>query len=131
MPNLRETVIEILQREAEILEIVRLVGMETISEEDKLLLETARTLREDFLHQSAFDEKDAYTTLSKQYRMVKIILLAYDLFQDLLKKGIELKNILALSIREKIAKIKYIPEENLEKFDELEEELRKEVKGLK
>ncbi len=131
MPNLRETVIEILQREAEILEIVRLVGMETISEEDKLLLETARTLREDFLHQSAFDEKDAYTSLSKQYRMLKLILLSYDLFKESLKKGIELKKILALPIREKIAKIKYIPEENLEKIGELEEELRKEAKGLK
>ncbi len=131
MPGLREMAINILQREGEILEIVRLVGMETISEKDKLLLETARSLREDFLHQSAFDEKDAYTTLAKQYRMLKIILLSYNLFNGLVDKGIALKKILALPVREKIAKVKYIPEEKLEEFDTLEEELRKEAKGLK
>jgi len=129
-PLLREMVIKILQRETEVLEIVRLVGMETISKEDRLLLEIARSIREDFLHQSAFDEKDAYTALPKQYRMLKVILLSYDLFRELLDKGIGLKEILSLPIREKLARIKYIPEENLEKFDQLEQELKKEVKNI-
>ncbi len=131
-PALREMAIKILQREAEVLEIVRLVGAETISKEDQLLLEIARNLREDFLHQSAFDEKDAYTSSSKQYRMLRLILLSYDLFRGLLlDKGIELKRILALPIREKLTRLKYIPEENLREFDQLEEELKKEVKELK
>ena len=122
--DLKVEAISILEREAELLEIVRLVGMETLSLSDRLLLETARSIREDFLHQSAFDERDAYTTLKKQYRMLRAILTFHKLALSAIEKGKPLEEILKLPVREDIAKMRYIDEDKLEEFDKLEEKIR-------
>ncbi len=122
--DIRQEALSILEKEAELNEIVRLVGMETLSLQDRLILETARSIREDFLHQSAFDERDAYTTLRRQYRMLKAILLFHHLASDELQKGAVLEKIMGMSVRTHIVKMRYIaPEETEAEFDKIEQEI--------
>jgi len=129
--SLRSSALSILERESELLEIVRLVGMETLSVQDRLLLETARSIREDFLHQSAFDERDAYTTLQKQYRMLKVILAFHKLASKSIEKEKPLDDILKFPVREDIAHIRYIPEEKMAEFDKLEQNISKAFESIK
>ncbi|MCM8806684.1 MAG: V-type ATP synthase subunit A [Candidatus Omnitrophica bacterium] len=121
--EIRNEAMALLEREAELLEIVRLVGMETLSLKDRLILEIARSIREDFLHQSAFDEMDAYTTLKKQYYMLKTIILFYRVSSSALEKGKTLEEILKNPVREEIARMRYIPEKNYEEFLKLHEKI--------
>ncbi|MCM8818316.1 MAG: V-type ATP synthase subunit A [Candidatus Omnitrophica bacterium] len=121
--EIRSTAISLLEKEAELLEIVRLVGMETLSPTDKLILEISRSIREDFLHQSAFDEQDAYTTLKKQYLMLKTIILFYMKCLKEIEKGKSVEEILKNPVREEIARMKYIPEDNLEEISKLQEKI--------
>ena len=122
-PEIRNRSLSLLERESELLEIVRLVGMETLSVEDRLSLETARSIREDFLHQSAFDDRDAYTTLQKQYRMLKTILIFHDFALKAIKKQKRLDDILKLPVRQDITIMRYIPENKLEEIDKIEEKI--------
>ncbi|MGC8977548.1 MAG: V-type ATP synthase subunit A [Candidatus Ratteibacteria bacterium] len=122
--EIRNQAIFLLEKEAELLEIVRLVGMETLSLSDRLILEIARSIREDFLHQSAFDEMDAYTTLKKQYLILKTIILFYHVSLKAIEKGRTLEEILKNPIREEIAKMKYISENNLDEFTKLHEKIK-------
>jgi V/A-type H+-transporting ATPase subunit A len=93
--------------------------------QDRLVLETARSIREDFLHQSAFDDRDAYTTLRRQYRMLKVILLFHHLAADELQKGTALERIMGMSVRTHIVKMRYIaPEETEKEFEKTEDEIR-------
>lgn len=117
--NRKET-LSILEKESELNEIVRLVGMETLSAQDRLVLETARSIREDFLHQSAFDERDAYTTLKKQYRMLNSILIFHRLASRAIEKGASVEDILEMPVREAIVKARYISPEKLGEFDSLD-----------
>lgn len=121
--EIRNEAISLLEKEAELLEIVRLVGMETLSVYDRLILEIARSIREDFLHQIAFDEKDAYTTLKKQYFMLKTIIKFYHISLKALEKGKSLDEILKNSVRMEIARMKYIPEQNLGEFENLQNKI--------
>jgi len=114
--EIRAEAISLLEKEAELLEIVRLVGMETLSSTDRLILEVARSIREDFLHQSAFDEMDEYSTLKKQYLMLKSIILFYRKSLNEIEKGKSLEEILKKPVKEEIARMKYIPENKLEEF---------------
>ncbi|MCM8799115.1 MAG: V-type ATP synthase subunit A [Candidatus Omnitrophica bacterium] len=116
---LTQQAMRILEEEQELLEIVRLVGEEALSETDKLILETAKSIREDFLHQSAFDEIDTYTSLKKQYLMLKSIILLHQNYLKKIKKGNLLKEIISPSLKESISHMKYIKESELEKFKEL------------
>ncbi len=118
-PKLREKAMEILEKEAELEEIVRLVGIDALSPKDRLILETAKSIREDFLHQNAYHEIDTYTSLNKQYLMIKAILMFYDLGNVALEEGIELEKIINLPFRVDIARAKYIDEKNLDLFKEL------------
>ncbi|MFH2069542.1 MAG: V-type ATP synthase subunit A [Candidatus Omnitrophota bacterium] len=120
-PELKTEAMGLLESEAELLEIARLVGVETLSLPDRLTLETARMIREDFLHQNAFHEIDTYTSLKKQYRMLKLILGFHRKAEAMLEKGRVLKEVLDLPVREKISRAKYIPEDRLAEFDLLEE----------
>ncbi|NLE90974.1 MAG: V-type ATP synthase subunit A [Elusimicrobia bacterium] len=122
--QLRREAMRILEEESSLQEIARLVGIESLSPEDRLTLETARSIREDFLHQNAFHEVDTYTSLRKQYMMLKTVLLFDRLSRESLKRGGELEKIAALPVREKISRAKYIPEDKLEDFQSLEKELR-------
>ncbi len=111
---LRGRLMATLQEEAELEEIVKLVGMDALSAADRLKLETARSVREDFLHQNAFDETDTYTSLFKQYLMMKLIMNFYDKASDAIKKGASVEKIVAMPSRESIGRFKYVPEKNIE-----------------
>lgn len=120
----------LLQEEADLQELVRLVGYDALSDEDKLKLEAARSIREDYLQQNAFHEVDTYASLQKQYSMLKLVIEFYKQSLNCINKGIYLKEILSLPIREKISRTKYISEEEIAKIDELMVNLREETEGL-
>ncbi len=122
MKNKKEA-LSILEKESELNEIVRLVGMETLSSQDRLILETARSIKEDFLHQSSFDERDAYTTLKKQYHMLNSILLFHRLASKAIEKGLSIEEVMKMGVREKISQIRYIPADRLTEFDTLNNEI--------
>jgi V/A-type H+-transporting ATPase subunit A len=116
----------LLQEESELQEIVRLVGVESLSETDRLKLEVAKMIREDFLQQNAFDDVDTYTSIEKQYGMLSTILH----FQDEALAGMKLGSYFdeivegTVKVREKIGRSKYIPEESISEFDQLKEDVK-------
>ena len=109
--ELRDRFMQILQSEAELSEVVRLVGMDALGERDRLTLECARSIREDFLHQAAFDEVDTYTSPDKQWRMMQMILAYYDGALAAAEQGADIERLAALPVREDIARYKRVPEE--------------------
>ncbi len=111
--NLRGRMMGLLQDEAELEEIVKLVGMDALSAGDRLKMEAARSIREDFLHQLAFHEVDTYTSLKKQLCMMKLILQYYDLCVDALNKNADIEDLAKLPVRESIGRFKYVLEENV------------------
>ncbi|MCK4330563.1 V-type ATP synthase subunit A [candidate division WOR-3 bacterium] len=115
----------ILERESELQEIVRLVGIESLSNEERLLLEIARSIREDFLHQNAFHEVDTYTSIKKQKEMLSTILYLYKKVQSLLKTGKTMDEIIKSPIWERISRMKYIEEEKIKKIEELRKDIDK------
>jgi V/A-type H+-transporting ATPase subunit A len=125
--SLRIEAMRLLQEEAELQEIVRLVGLDALSIKDKFTLETTRSIREDYLHQNAFHDIDTYSSIQKQFRMLKLILMFQHEGQKALSEGAFFKDLTNLPIREKIAKSKLILENNLSEFDIIEAEIRKEV----
>lgn len=126
--KLRGRMMAILQNEAELEEIVKLVGMDALSPTDRLKMETARSIREDFLHQLAFHEVDTYTSLEKQLDMMKLILAYYDICSEALEKGADIERLAALDVREKIGRFKYIKEYDIKvEFENIMQQLSKEV----
>ena len=105
--DLRARLMRILQDEAELEEIVKLVGMDALSAPDRLKLEAARSIREDFLHQNAFHETDTYTSLEKQRDMMLLVVHFYDQCVAALDKGAKVDDLIALPVREKIGRFKY------------------------
>ena len=128
--NYRQFVMTILQEEAELDEIVRLVGMDALSSKDRLKMETAKIVREDYLHQNAFHEVDTFTSLQKQFLMLKLIHDFYDLAMNAIENYADLSEILKCSCKEKIGRSKYITEENLSDFDEIFKTMNAELKAL-
>jgi V/A-type H+-transporting ATPase subunit A len=127
----RADTMRILQEEAELQEIVQLVGIDALSPADRVTLEAARSIREDYLQQDAFNEDDTYTTLDKQYRMLKIILAFYEKSQEAIKKGVDINDLFSLPVRVKISRMKLLPQkEGSKPFDEIEEELSKQIEAL-
>lgn len=122
--DLTTEAMRILEKEAELEEIVRLVGAESLSPSDQLLLEIARSIREDFLHQNAFHEVDTYASLKKQYYMLKNILEWYRKASALLNRGVDIKEIKQFDIWEKLARMKYYPESQLSELEKLLEEIK-------
>jgi len=110
--TLRQEAMQLLEEESELQEIARLVGVESLSARDRLILESARSIREDFLHQNAFHPQDTYTSLRKQYLMIRTILHFHHSGMNALSEGKNLDEILALEVREKISKMKFLPEED-------------------
>ena len=129
-PKFRIESMALLQEEAKLQEIVRLVGRDSLSEYDQLKLEITKSLREDFLQQNAFHEVDTYCSLPKQFKMLKLILSFYKEAQRGLKEGVYLNEILALTSREKITRAKNISENELDSFDKIEEEIKEAVLKL-
>jgi len=129
--GLRIETMQLLQRESELEEIVRLVGLESLSEHDQLIMLTTKSIREDFLYQSAFDPVDQYSTLSKQYLLLKTILFFHSLAKKALSEGKELSSIEKIRSRQLIAKARFIPEDEVEaRIKELEEQIKSEFKSL-
>ena len=112
--TLRARLMALLSDEASLDEIVKLVGMDALSPTDRLKMETARSIREDFLHQLAFHEVDTYSSLRKQYLMMKLVLRFYDGSLDALKKGADIEKLVSISSRESIGRFKYVPEKDIE-----------------
>lgn len=128
--SLRAEAMKILQEEASLDEIVRLVGMDALSPADRLTMETAKSIREDYLHQNAFHEVDTYASLKKQFKMLKLIIENDKLCRNALSKGVELEDLMLLPIKEKIGRSKYIEEKDLASFDDLFKEMKQEIVGL-
>ena len=103
----------LLQEEHRLNEIVRLVGRDTLSDLEQLMLEAARSIREDFLQQNAFHAEDTFTSMDKQHRMLDMILQFFDLGKAALENGAYLEDVLNVAAREAIARIKFLSEKNL------------------
>ncbi len=132
--NLRARLMRLLQDEAELEEIVKLVGMDALSAPDRLKLEAARSIREDFLHQNAFDETDTYTSLEKQHDMMLLVIRYYDQCTAALEKGAKADDLIALPVRERIGRFKYVaPDQVAAEYSEicavLEQEINRAVQN--
>ena len=128
----RETAQGLLQEESKLEEIVRLVGTDALSPREQLTMEVTRMIREDFLFQNAFDPDDAFTSLKKQYRILRAILTFFESAKEITaQEDFEFSKLQKLPVQEKIAKSHFIPEDEMEKFDALEEEIRQQVSALK
>lgn len=127
-PTYRRDAMRLLQKESELEEIVRLVGIDALSPTDRLALETAKSIREDFLHQNAFHEVDTYTSLPKQYRIMRLILTFYKEAQAAMQRGLALERLLELPVRVEIARSKYLPETEIDRFDAIEARIREQLK---
>lgn len=126
----RQRMMSLLTEEAALEEIVQMVGMDALSPSDRLKMEAARSIREDFLHQNSFHEIDTYTPLRKQYLMMKLVLAFYDQASEALNKGASMKDLLVMDVREKIGRYKYTLAENIEtEYEKIMDELGKEVAG--
>ncbi len=128
--NFRKTSMALLQEESALQEIVRLVGRDSLSEGDQLKLEVAKSLREDFLQQNAFHEVDTFCPLEKQYKMLDIILTFNEEAKKALATGTYLDEILELEVREPIARMKYVDNEDLASLDALKERVIKDLAAL-
>lgn len=127
----RARFMEILHDEDELKEIVKLIGMDALSDEDRIKMETARSIREDFLHQLAFHEVDTYTSLKKQLYMMKLILDFNDKSVEAVRKGADVEEISGLPVREKIGRFKYVPEEKTDtEFEKISVEISSEINRL-
>ena len=126
---LRGRLMKLLQDEAELEEIVKLVGMDALSAPDRLKLEAARSVREDYLHQNAFHEADTYTSLNKQYQLMCLILAFYDKAIAALEKSASIDSLLSMPSRERIGRFKYISENECNKaYEEILSELDNDIK---
>jgi V/A-type H+-transporting ATPase subunit A len=125
--DLRLDAMKILQEESELQEIVRLVGIESLSIKDRFTMETARSLREDYLHQNAFHDVDTYSSSYKMYRMLKLILNFHKEGHQALTEGAMFKQLSSLTVRDQIARAKFIPESTPDAYDAIEIELSKQI----
>ncbi len=129
--ELRSRLMRLLQDEAELEEIVKLVGMDAVSASDRLKLEAARSIREDFLHQDAFHEIDTYTPLEKQYLLIKLVLYYYDEAVAALNKGADIEKLVALPARERIGRYKYVDTDRIkEEYNQILGEVSGQIKEL-
>jgi V/A-type H+-transporting ATPase subunit A len=124
--DLRNKAMALLQKEAELQEIVQLVGPDALPEKERIVLEGARVIREDFLQQNAFHDVDTYCSASKQYKMLEVMLEFYDMATDAVSRGVAAKEIAELEVKDDIARLKYVPEE---KVDEAIAEIRSKMKA--
>lgn len=128
---LRKDILKLLSEEAELLEMVKLIGMDSLSAKDRIKMEAARSVREDFLHQLAFHEVDTYTSPEKQLKMMKLIMEFYEKSVALTNNETDINSLVMLPVREKIGRFKYIPEnETEEKYNEIKTEITTEIKEL-
>ncbi len=130
MERMRVEAMTLLEQEAELLEIVRLVGAEALSPRDRLALETARSIREDYLHQNAFHAVDTYTSLEKQYEMLRTVLHFHRAGLSAIEAGVETADIARLGVREDIARAKYIPQEEIDRIRQIRQKIDDQMRQL-
>ena len=129
--SLRQRMMRLLQEEAELDEIVKMVGMDALSAADRLKMETARSIREDYLMQDSFHEIDTYAPLPKMYRIMKLVLGFHDEASGALAMGVPIRELLNLPVRERIARYKFTPNTKYESaYEEIEKEITSEVSAL-
>ncbi len=128
--GLRQESMRILQKEAELKEIARLVGTDALSDRDRLILATAKSLREDFLHQNAFDAVDTYTSFPKQFKMLGNIIGFDRLSRDAVEQGVTAEELFALPTQEDIVRSRYIPEAEIEEFDAIWGRIEQQIREL-
>jgi V/A-type H+-transporting ATPase subunit A len=127
----RQNLMSLLQDEASLNEIVKMVGMDALSPQDRLKMEAARSIREDFLHQNSFDEIDTYTSLQKQYDMMKLVYEYYKQGTKALKEGADINDLVKLPVRETIGRFKYVKEDQIgQEYPKVKEEIIKEMAPL-
>jgi len=126
----RTKALRVLQRESELEELVRLVGMEALSPEDMLVMETAKMIREDFLHQNAYHELDTYTSLEKQFHMLDVILKFYSKAQDAVDKGVDPLRLMGVPVKDKISNMRLASEGDMETFRRIEGDIARQVDEL-
>ena len=124
----RQKMMTLLQEEAELEEIVKMVGMDALSPTDRLKMEAARSIREDFLHQNSFHEVDTYTSLKKQHMMMRLVNAFYERSVAALGEGASLRKLISMSVREQIGRFKYVKEDALDaEFVKVDEELSAQI----
>jgi len=121
--EVRNKSMALLQEEAELEEIVRLVGIDALSTHEKLILETARSIREDFLLQDAFDITDSYSSIKKQFLLLRLIIMFHENAEKVIENGVTIEKLYALPVKAKIIRAKLIEEKNLKVFSEIEKEI--------
>lgn len=123
---------KLLQIEANLEEIVRLVGQDTLSDEEQLQLEAASSIREDFLNQNSYHEVDTYTSLKKQFKMLDMIIRWFEACEDLVKSGVGIKDIVSMDSRTRLKRMKYVKEEDVDQdYQDFKESLNAEVNKLR
>jgi len=131
--EMRREAMRLLQEESELEEIVRLVGIDALSARERLILETAKSLREDFLHQNAMHDIDTYSSLQKQFSMLDIILMYHHEAGAVVEKAeidLDLEKMFALPVRERIARVRYMPEDKLDDVENIKREIKEQVASL-
>ncbi len=129
VPMIKES-ISLLQQEANLLEIARLVGAESLSPEDQLILYTSRSLREDFLHQNAFHEVDTYTSIKKQKIMMEVIMHTNAEMKKAIRGGVSPGDLFELPLKEEVARMSYIPEDRLDDIEAIKEHINSQINDL-
>jgi V/A-type H+/Na+-transporting ATPase subunit A len=130
MERMRKEAMGLLEQESELREIVRLVGAEALSPRDRLSLETSRSIREDYLHQNAFHAVDTYTSLEKQFEMLKTVLHFQQAGLAAIEAGVETADIARISVREDIARAKYIPQAEIDKIRQIRTKIDEQMRQL-
>ena len=130
MAAMMQEAMNILEAEAELIEIVRLVGAEAISPQDRIMLETAKSIREDFLHQNAFHKVDTHTSIDKQFEMIKTILHFHKKALAAADEGVETSDIFALAVREEIARASFVAEDQIASIVGIKETIDEQIKSL-
>ena len=128
--GLRVEAMSLLEQEAQLNEIVRLVGLDALSRDERMVMETAKSLREDFLHQNAFHEIDTYASMEKQFKMLKTIVAFHHAGLDALHKGAPMNKLFNLPVREQIARMRYLEEKDIAQIDKLDDTIKEQINGI-
>ena len=120
----------LLEQESQLNEIVRLVGIDALSRDERMVMETAKSLREDFLHQNAFHEIDTYASMDKQFKMLKTIVAFHHAGLDALRKGAPMNKLFNLPVREQIARMRYLEEKDIGQIDKLDDTIKEQINAI-
>jgi V/A-type H+-transporting ATPase subunit A len=131
MVELTQQAMNLLEQESQLAEIVRLVGSEAISPADRMALQTAKSIREDYLHQNAFHEVDTYTSMEKQYQMLKNILHFHNKALEAISSGVETADIFKLGVWEDISRSSFVPEEQIGQIAKIRDKIDEQIDSLK